>query len=211
MLQIQHIKKEYRTGTLVQKALDDVSLNLRDNEFVAILGPSGSGKTTLLNILSQFIPEKERIITVEDSAELKLSHENLCRLEARPANVEGQGRVTIRDLVINTLRMRPDRIIVGECRGAEALDMLQAMNLYVQPREQSARRAVASRKHGHDGGIRTAFVGNPGTDRVGDSPDRPADPASGRLQKNRQDLRSDRTGRQHHSPAGHLHVRTGRV
>ncbi len=116
---------------------------VRARRNILVSGGTGSGKTTLLNILSQFIPEKERVITVEDSAELKLSHENLCRLEARPANVEGQGRVTIRDLVINTLRMRPDRIIVGECRGAEALDMLQAMNT------------------GHDGSMTTCHANNP--------------------------------------------------
>jgi len=116
---------------------------VRARRNILVSGGTGSGKTTLLNILSQFIPEKERVITVEDSAELKLTHENLCRLEARPANVEGQGRVTIRDLVINTLRMRPDRIIVGECRGAEALDMLQAMNT------------------GHDGSMTTCHANNP--------------------------------------------------
>ena len=116
---------------------------VRARRNILVSGGTSSGKTTLLNILSQFIPEKERIITVEDSAELKLSHENLCRLEARPANVEGQGRITIRDLVINTLRMRPDRIIVGECRGAEALDMLQAMNT------------------GHDGSMTTCHANNP--------------------------------------------------
>ena len=116
---------------------------VRARRNILVSGGTGSGKTTLLNILSQFIPEKERIITVEDSAELRLSHEHLCRLEARPANVEGQGRITIRDLVVNTLRMRPDRIIVGECRGAEALDMLQAMNT------------------GHDGSMTTCHANNP--------------------------------------------------
>ena len=95
---------------------------------VVVSGGTGSGKTTLLNILSNFIPDGERIITVEDAAELKLNHQHLISLESRPANVEGKGAVPIRDLVKNTLRMRPDRIVVGECRGAEALDMLQAMN-----------------------------------------------------------------------------------
>ncbi len=95
---------------------------------IVVSGGTGSGKTTLLNILSNFIPDHERVITVEDAAELKLHHAHLISLEARPANVEGKGAVTIRDLVRNTLRMRPDRIVVGECRGAEALDMLQAMN-----------------------------------------------------------------------------------
>lgn len=116
---------------------------VRAGRNILVAGGTGSGKTTLLNILSQFIPEKERVITVEDSAELKLSHENLCRLEARPANIEGQGRVSIRDLVINTLRMRPDRIVVGECRGPEALDMLQAMNT------------------GHDGSMTTCHANTP--------------------------------------------------
>jgi pilus assembly protein CpaF len=95
---------------------------------IIVSGGTGSGKTTLLNILSNFIPRGERVITVEDAAELKLNHEHLISLESRPANVEGKGAVPIRDLVRNTLRMRPDRIVVGECRGAEALDMLQAMN-----------------------------------------------------------------------------------
>ncbi len=95
---------------------------------VIVSGGTGSGKTTLLNILSNFIPPGERIITVEDAAELKLHHAHLISLEARPPNLEGKGAVLIRDLVKNTLRMRPDRIVVGECRGSEALDMLQAMN-----------------------------------------------------------------------------------
>ncbi|MGQ0709920.1 MAG: ATPase, T2SS/T4P/T4SS family [Rhodoferax sp.] len=95
---------------------------------IIVSGGTGSGKTTLLNILSNFIPNAERVITVEDAAELKLHHEHLISLESRPPNVEGKGAVHIRDLVRNTLRMRPDRIVVGECRGAEALDMLQAMN-----------------------------------------------------------------------------------
>lgn len=116
---------------------------VRSRQNILVSGGTGSGKTTLLNILSQFIPEGERLVTVEDSAELKLSHRNIVRLEARPANAEGKGRITIRDLVINCLRMRPDRIIVGECRGAEALDMLQAMNT------------------GHDGSLTTAHANNP--------------------------------------------------
>jgi pilus assembly protein CpaF len=95
---------------------------------IIVSGGTGSGKTTLLNILSNFIPDGERIITVEDAAELQRHHDHLNSLESRPANVEGKGSVAIRDLVRNTLRMRPDRIVVGECRGAEALDMLQAMN-----------------------------------------------------------------------------------
>jgi pilus assembly protein CpaF len=95
---------------------------------VVVSGGSGSGKTTMLNTLSRFIPEEERIITIEDTAELQLQQSHVVRLETRPINIEGAGAITQRDLVINTLRMRPDRIIVGESRGAEALDMLQAMN-----------------------------------------------------------------------------------
>ena len=116
---------------------------VKQRQNILVSGGTGSGKTTLLNILSQFIPEGERVVTIEDSAELKLSHRNIVRLEARPANVEGKGRIAIRDLVINSLRMRPDRIIVGECRGAEALDMLQAMNT------------------GHDGSLTTAHANSP--------------------------------------------------
>ncbi|MHC4445444.1 MAG: CpaF family protein [Planctomycetota bacterium] len=95
---------------------------------VLIIGGTGSGKTTLLNNMSSFIPEVERIVTIEDAAELQLRQPHVVRLETRPPNIEGKGRVTIRELLINSLRMRPDRIVVGECRGAETLDMLQAMN-----------------------------------------------------------------------------------
>jgi len=95
---------------------------------ILVVGGTGSGKTTLLNNLSSFIPPTERIITIEDAAELQLRQPHVVRLESRPPNIEGKGRITIRDLLINSLRMRPDRIIVGECRGPEALDMLQAMN-----------------------------------------------------------------------------------
>ncbi|MBP9855085.1 MAG: Flp pilus assembly complex ATPase component TadA, partial [Candidatus Omnitrophica bacterium] len=95
---------------------------------VIIAGGTGSGKTTLLNVLSEFIPDGERIITIEEAAELSLQKEHWARLEARPANVEGLGEVSVRDLFVNTLRMRPDRIVIGECRGPEVLDMLQAMN-----------------------------------------------------------------------------------
>lgn len=115
---------------------------VRARQNILVAGGTGSGKTTLLNVLSLFIPVNERVVTIEDSAELKLKHRNMVRLESRPPNIEGKGRVTIRDLVINALRMRPDRIIVGECRGAEALDMLQAMNT------------------GHDGSLTTVHANN---------------------------------------------------
>ncbi len=110
---------------------------------IVVSGGTGSGKTTLLNILSGFIPEDERIITVENAAELQLRQDHVVTLESRPANIEGKGAVEIRDLVINCLRMRPDRIVVGECRGGEALDMLQAMNT------------------GHDGSLTTAHANSP--------------------------------------------------
>ena len=116
---------------------------VRAAQNILVSGGTGSGKTTLLNVLSQYIPADERVITIEDSAELKLSHRNLVSLESRPANIEGKGRIQIRDLVVNALRMRPDRIIVGECRGSEALDMLQAMNT------------------GHDGSLTTCHANSP--------------------------------------------------
>ncbi len=115
-------------GSISAEAVDYLKAAVLKPENILISGGTGSGKTTLLNVLSSFIPENERVITVEDSAELKLTQEHVVRLESRPANIEGKGAVTIRDLVKNCLRMRPDRIVVGECRGAEALDMLQAMN-----------------------------------------------------------------------------------
>jgi pilus assembly protein CpaF len=95
---------------------------------ILVSGGTGTGKTTLLNVCSSFIPIDERIVTIEDAAELQLHQEHVCRMESRPSDVNGDGRITIRDLVANSLRMRPDRIVVGECRGGEALDMLQAMN-----------------------------------------------------------------------------------
>jgi pilus assembly protein CpaF len=132
------IRKFIRNHFTPQAMVDQGSLSLQMLQFltlcvsarknVVISGGTGSGKTTLLNILSCLIPEHERIVTIEDSAELKLHHRNLVSLESRPANVEGRGAISIRDLVRNSLRMRPDRIVVGEVRGGEALDMLQAMN-----------------------------------------------------------------------------------
>ncbi len=110
---------------------------------IVVSGGTGSGKTTLLNVLSNFIPEDERIVTIEDSAELQLAQDHVVRLEAKPAEVDGSGRVQIRDLVINSLRMRPERVVIGECRGGETLDMLQAMNT------------------GHDGSLTTLHANTP--------------------------------------------------
>jgi pilus assembly protein CpaF len=115
-------------GTLSPQVVAFIKACVEARVNLVISGGTGSGKTTLLNVLSAFIPDNERIITIEDTAELQLNQEHVIRVEYRPPNVEGKGEVTIRRLVINALRMRPDRIIVGEARGGEALDMLQAMN-----------------------------------------------------------------------------------
>ena len=117
-----------RFKTLSQPMADFLNACVLGRKNMIVSGGTGAGKTTLLNIISQFIPDNERIITIEDAAELRLVKTHWVRLESRPSNIEGRGKVTIRDLFVNTLRMRPDRIIIGECRGPEVLDMLQAMN-----------------------------------------------------------------------------------
>jgi pilus assembly protein CpaF len=132
-----------RVGTLSQQAVDFLELCVKAQLNVLISGGTGAGKTTLLNALSEAISDEERIVTIEDAAELRLRQRHVLRLESRPQNIEGEGAVDIRDLVRNSLRMRPDRIIVGEVRGAEALDMLQAMNT------------------GHDGSLSTVHCNSP--------------------------------------------------
>ena len=117
-----------RNETLTTGMLDFLSGCVEARLNIVISGGSGSGKTTMLNTLSRFIPDEERVVTIEDTAELQIQQSHLVRLETRPMNIEGAGAISQRDLVINALRMRPDRIVIGECRGAEALDMLQAMN-----------------------------------------------------------------------------------
>jgi pilus assembly protein CpaF len=117
-----------RLGTITTDAVEFLQACLQAKLNVLIAGGTGSGKTTMLNALSASIPDSERIVTIEDAAELRLDQAHVLRLESRPSNIEGEGEITIRELVRNALRMRPDRIIVGEVRGAEALDMLQAMN-----------------------------------------------------------------------------------
>src|SRR6185436_425850 len=114
--------------TLTQPMLDFLQAAVACRLNILVSGGTGAGKTTLLNVLSSFISERERIITIEDAAELVLRQRHVVRLETRPANIEGKGAIRQRELVINALRMRPDRIIVGEVRGEEALDMMQAMN-----------------------------------------------------------------------------------
>lgn len=130
-------------GTLSPKAAQFLELCVKGALNIVISGGTGSGKTTTLNVLSAAIPGEERIITVEDAAEVQLKQEHVITLESRPANIEGKGQISIRDLVRNTLRMRPDRIVVGECRGPETVDMLQAMNT------------------GHDGSMTTIHANNP--------------------------------------------------
>jgi len=130
-------------GTMTQRVADFLRACVRGRLNMIISGGTGSGKTTTLNVVSSYIPDDERIVTVEDAAELQLHQDHVLTLESRPANIEGKGEVTIRDLVRNTLRMRPDRIVVGECRGSEALDMLQAMNT------------------GHDGSLTTIHSNTP--------------------------------------------------
>ena len=130
-------------GSITTEATEFLSACVRSRLNVVVSGGTGSGKTTLLNVLSGFIPGDERILTIENAAELQLRQEHVVTLESRPANIEGRGEITIRDLVSNSLRMRPDRIVVGECRGEEALDMLQAMNT------------------GHDGSMTTAHSNSP--------------------------------------------------
>ena len=117
-----------RLGTMTAEVATLLSACVKGRLNVLITGGTGTGKTTLLNVLSSFIPEDHRIVTIEDAVELQLRQDHIVRLEYRPPNIEGRGEITIRDLVRNSLRMRPDRIIVGEVRGGEALDMLQAMN-----------------------------------------------------------------------------------
>lgn len=130
-------------GALTRSMADFLAICVRHRKNIVISGGTGTGKTTFLNALSEYISSSERIVTIEDAAELRLAQPHVLSLEARPPNVEGRGEVTIRDLVRNALRMRPDRIIVGECRGGEALDMLQAMNT------------------GHDGSLTTGHANSP--------------------------------------------------
>ena len=130
-------------GSITAESVQFLKACVESRLNIVISGGTGSGKTTLLNILSSFIPGDERIITIENAAELQLRQEHVVTLESRPPNIEGRGEITIRDLVINSLRMRPERIIVGECRGGETLDMLQAMNT------------------GHDGSMTTAHSNSP--------------------------------------------------
>src|SRR5581483_2241991 len=132
-----------RLGSLTPELAEVLEACVKGKLNILISGGTGVGKTTLLNVLSSFIPDRERIITIEDAAELRLHQIHLVSLEARPSNIEGRGEIRIRDLVRNALRMRPDRIIVGEVRGPESVDMLQAMNT------------------GHEGSLTTIHANSP--------------------------------------------------
>lgn len=137
------IEQLIQFGSITSEAVQFLKACVEARLNIVVSGGTGSGKTTLLNVLSSFIPSDERILTIENAAELQLRQEHVVTLESRPPNIEGRGEVTIRDLVMNALRMRPERIIVGECRGGETLDMLQAMNT------------------GHDGSMTTAHANTP--------------------------------------------------
>ncbi|RME82993.1 MAG: CpaF family protein, partial [Planctomycetota bacterium] len=139
-LRIEHL---IQFGSLTQQMAQFLDICVKSRKNIVISGGTGSGKTTLLNVISSFIPSDERIVTIEDVSELQLPQDHVVRLESRPPNLEGKGAIGIRELVINSLRMRPDRIVVGECRGGEALDMLQAMNT------------------GHDGSLTTLHANSP--------------------------------------------------
>jgi pilus assembly protein CpaF len=130
-------------GTLTAEAAGFLEACVKGHFNILVAGGTGSGKTTTLNVLSSFIPDNERVVTIEDAAELQLRQPHKVRLESRPARIDGTGRISIRDLVVNSLRMRPDRIVIGECRSGEALDMLQAMNT------------------GHDGSLTTIHANSP--------------------------------------------------
>jgi len=138
-----HANDLIRLGTLTQPTVDFLAACVRARLNILVSGGTGTGKTTLLNLLSAFIPPHERLVTIEDPAELQIDHQDWVSLETRPPNIEGKGQVVQRDLVKNALRMRPDRILVGECRAGEAFDMLQAMNT------------------GHDGSVTTVHANTP--------------------------------------------------
>ena len=130
-------------GSLTAEAAGFLEACVKAHFNILVAGGTGSGKTTTLNVLSSFIPDNERVVTIEDAAELQLRQPHKVRLESRPARIDGTGRISIRELVVNALRMRPDRIVIGECRSGEALDMLQAMNT------------------GHDGSLTTIHANSP--------------------------------------------------
>ena len=204
-------------NSMTQPMLDFLKAAVGAKLNIIVSGGTGAGKTTLLNVLSSFIGDRERVITIEDAAELMLRQRHVVRLETRPANIEGKGAVRQRELVINALRMRPDRIVVGEVRGEEALDMLQAMNTGPrrQPddhsRQQRARRAVPARHDGRDGQPERARQGDPPAGGVGGQRDRPGLAHVGRHPQGHRRLGSHGDGRRRDHDAGPVPVRAHRA
>jgi Flp pilus assembly protein, ATPase CpaF len=191
-----------------------VQVCVQQRKNMIISGGTGSGKTTLLNVLSNYIPEHERIVTIEDAAELRLYQPNLVSLEARPANMEGKGQIPIRELVRNALRMRPDRIVVGECRGGEALDMLQAMNtghdgsLTTAHANSPPRYALPSGSHGTDGRHGSTTHRYPGTNCFSSRCHPTNHPFLLRLSQGHQHLRGNRDRERNHPAARVIHFQT---
>ncbi len=197
-----------RFGSMTQEIAQFLRACVMARLNVVVSGGTGSGKTTLLNVLSSFIPDDERILTIENAAELQLRQAHVVSLETRPANIEGRGEITIQDLVVNALRMRPDRIVVGECRSGEALDMLQAMNTgHDGSQQQSARYARPSRSDVPDVGHGFARARHPRTDRLGGQPDRSPGTAARRQPQDHESDRSAGHGRRHYHHVRHLRVR----
>ena len=203
-------------GAITQNMAEVLAAAVHARKTTIISGGTGTGKTTMLNALSAFIPEDERLITIEDAAELQLQQPHVARMETRPANIEGHGELKQRDLVKNALRMRPDRVILGECRGEEAFDMLQAMNTGHEgsmatihantPRDAISPPGADARhdRHADDGAV------HPQPDRQRHRHHRPADAPVRRQAQGDQRRRGDRHGRRRHPDAGDLPLRAHR-
>jgi pilus assembly protein CpaF len=196
----------YKAFTPEMAMLMEACIKARLN--VLISGGTGCGKTTLLNTLSSFIPGDERVVTIEDAAELQLQQDHVVRLETRPPNIEGKGQVSTRDCVRNALRMRPERIIIGEVRGSEALDMLQAMN--TGHGGSLATLHANTPREDHDGRVRAPGEGHAAADQLGHRPDHPGQPAPGRSAKDHPHHGSDEHGAGHHHHAGSVPVQAAR-
>ena len=219
-LTIRKFKKDKLTldqlvkfGTITPEGAEILKIIGRCRVNTLISGGTGSGKTTLLNCLTQFIDDDERIITCEDAAELQLQQPHVVRLETRPPNLEGEGQITMRDLVKNCLRMRPERIIVGEVRGPEAFDLLQAMNtghdgsMGTLHANSAARSALAHRIDDHHGRLFAAVADHPRDDRAVDRRDRAGGAPARRLAPHHPHHRSAGHGRRRHHHPGPLRLR----
>ena len=200
-------------GTLTPEMAELLNACVKAKLNIIVSGGTGTGKTTLLNVLSSFLPADERIVTIEDAVELQIQQEHVVRLESRPPNTEGKGEVTIRELLRNSLRMRPDRIVVGEVRGGESLDMLQAMNtghdgsLSTVHSNSPARRRGPPGNPGADGRHGPAAAGHPRTDRLRREPHRPDLPPARRHPPHHPCHRGPGHGRRHRHPPGRVRFR----